>query len=175
MRPFVRAVDALALAGAALSAVLLAAICVMMAAEIVARYVFNADLPFSWEYSGYLMSAVFFLGAAYALRTGTHIRLGLLSQLPWPRARLAGEVLATVVGLAVAVLIAWSLGNEAWQAFLRDARSYTPMQTPLAYPKALPALGAALLCVQLLARLVAAFKGLAVEEPFGGAPVSADR
>lgn len=175
MRRFLHVVDVLGLAGAALSAAFLAAMCVMMAAEIFARYVLNTDLPFSWEYSGYLMSAVFFLGAAYALRTGTHIRLGLFGRLPWPRVRLAGEMLATLTGLVVCVVITWSLGDHAWQAYVRDARSYTPMQTPLAYPEALPALGAALLSIQLLARLVAAWKGLPLEDSFGETTISADR
>jgi TRAP-type C4-dicarboxylate transport system permease small subunit len=162
---FVAVVDALALAGAALAALALAATCVMMGAEVFARYALNTDLPFSWEYSGYLMSAVFFLGAAYALRSGTHIRLGLLNQLPWARARFAGELAATALGLAVAALVAWSLGDHAWQAWVRGAQSYTPMQTPLFIPQAVPAIGAALLCLQLLARLAAAWQRLPLEVP----------
>lgn len=170
-----RAVDALALAGAGLAAAALAATCLMMGAEIVARYAFNTDLPFSWEYSGYLMSAAFFLGAAYALRCGTHIRLGLLHQLPWPRVRLAGEMLSTVLALAVVALITWSLGDQAWQAWERGAQSYTPMQTPLFIPQALPAIGAVLLCLQLVARLVAAWCGLPLEKPPEEPSVSEER
>lgn len=170
-----RAVDALALGGAGLAALALAATCLMMGAEIVARYAFNIDLPFSWEYSGYLMSAAFFLGAAYALRCGTHIRLGLLHQLPWPRARLAGELLSTALALAVCLLITGSLGDQAWQAWERGAQSYTPMETPLFVPQALPAIGAALLCLQLVARLAAAWCGLPLEEAPEEPSVSEER
>ncbi|MFN2643768.1 MAG: TRAP transporter small permease subunit, partial [Burkholderiales bacterium] len=144
-------------------------------AEIFARYALNTDLPFSWEYSGYLMSAAFFLGAANALRCGSHIRLGLLLQLPWPRARLAAELIATLLALAVVTLIAWSLGAQAWQAWMRGAQSYTPMETPLAIPQAVPALGALLLCLQLVARLVAAVAGLPLEVPPDEPSVSEER
>ncbi len=147
----------------------------MMGAEVFTRYVLNSDLPFSWEYSGYLMSAAFFLGAAYALRSGTHIRLGLLSQMPWPRVRLAGEVVATLATLAVAAVMAWSLADQAWQAWERGAESFTPMETPLAIPQAVPAIGAAILCLQLVARLVAALAGLPLEAPPEEPSVSEDR
>lgn len=171
----VRAIDGLALAGAALGALALAAICLMMGAEIFARYALNTDLPFSWEYSSYLMSAAFFLGAAHALRCGTHIRLGLLQLLPWRGARVAGELVATILGLAVAALIMWSLADQAWQAWERGAESFTPMQTPLAIPQAAPALGAALLCLQLAARLVAVLAGLELETPPDELSVSEER
>lgn len=147
----------------------------MMGAEVFTRYALNSDLPFSWEYSGYLMSAAFFLGAAYALRSGTHIRLGLVSQMPWPRVRLAGEIVATLVALAVAAVMAWSLADQAWQAWERGAESFTPMETPLAIPQAVPAIGAAILCLQLVARLVAAVAGLPLEAPPDEPSVSEDR
>jgi len=162
---FVRVVDALSLGGAAVAALALAATCLMMGAEVFARYVLGTDLPFSWEYSGYLMSAAFFLGAAYALRCGTHIRLGLLGQLSRPRVRVAAETVATLLGLAVAVLLAWSFGDQAFQAWQRGAQSYTPMETPLFVPQAVPAIGALLLCLQLAARLAAARAGLPLEQP----------
>lgn len=158
-----------------LAALALAATCLMMGAEVFVRYALNADLPFSWEYSGYLMSAAFFLGAAYALRNGTHIRLGLLNQLPWPAARLAGEVIATLLAFAVAAIMTWSLGDQAWQAWERGATSFTPMETPLFIPQALPAIGAAILCLQLVARLVAAWAGLPLEAPSDAPSVSEDR
>lgn len=175
LRAFIRVVDGISLAGGVAAALAMAAMSAIMFAEIVARTVLGVALPFSWEYAAYLMSAVFFLGAAYTLRSGVHVRMGLFVQHASPAVARAMDAAASVLALAVAAFIAYALGDTAWQAHVRGARSFTPMETYLALPQAIPAVGAALLALQLVARLVTLAIGEPVERPPAGGEITVDR
>jgi TRAP-type C4-dicarboxylate transport system permease small subunit len=151
---FIRLVDRISAVAAGVAVAFLAAMAAIMLAEIFVRYFLNATLHFSWEFATYLMSSVFFLGSAYTLRTGGHIRMSIVSETVPASVRRALDVLCTLVGVGITLLIAVALVDLAWQSYLRGATSPTPMQTVLAIPQAGPALGACLLCLQMVARLV---------------------
>lgn len=155
--------DRVSAIAAAAAAIFLAAIAVMMLAEIFVRYVLGFSLLFTWEFSQYLMSAMFFWAAAYTLRTGGHIRIGLVLEMVPSNVRRALDIAATAVGLAVTAMIAAALVDLAWQSFVRGARSFTPVQTWLAVPQGLSALGACLLCLQMFVRVFCLLAGRATE------------
>jgi TRAP-type C4-dicarboxylate transport system permease small subunit len=166
---FIRLVDRVSVAAAAAAVVFLAAMTAIMLAEIFVRYFLNSTLHFSWEFASYLMASVFFLGSAYTLRTSGHIRMSILSEAVPERVRLALDVLCTIVGVAMTLIIAAALVDLAWQSYLRGVTSPTPTRTVLAIPQAGPALGACLLCLQVVARLVCLLIGRAPDlAPPGG-------
>ena len=164
MRAFLRLADLFALAGAALAALSLAAICLLLFAEIATRLLFGATLGDSWEFAAYFMSLTFLLGAAYTLRTGGHVRVSLLRSAD-KRRDAAIEFVASALGLALAIFMASALTELAWQSFARDVTSATPAQVPLFLPRTGWALGAWLLAFQLIARLVAIVLGEPIERP----------
>lgn len=164
LRGFAILVDMISLAGAVAAAVALASIALIMGTEIIARSAFGVSLDFSWEFSAYLMAALFFLGAAYTLRTGSHIRMGAAVEHFSPRVAAALDVAATLIGLAVMLLVTYALTDLAWQAHMRGSVSATPMETYMAVPQSVPAIGAAILVLQLLARLANRAVGLPVEQ-----------
>lgn len=166
---FVRLVDRVSAAAAAVAVVFLAAMAAIMLAEIFVRYFLNSTLQFSWEFASYLMSSVFFLGSAYTLRTSGHIRMSIVSETVPERVGLALDFLCTLAGIAITLLIAAALVDLAWQSYLRGVTSPTPTQTVLAIPQAGPALGACLLCLQMVARLLCLLIGRAPDlAPPGG-------
>lgn len=55
-----------------------------MMTEIVARYIFNAPFPWSFEFARYMLLFVFFLGVVECTRADEHIRMDLLFRL-FPR------------------------------------------------------------------------------------------
>lgn len=175
LRGYVRFADVLALAGAVAAAIALAVITTIMGAEILARAVLGFSLEFSWEYSTYLMAAMFFLGAAYTLRSGAHIRMGAAVEHLSPRVALALDVIATLIAIAVMSLVTYAMADLAWQAHLRGSISFTPMGTYMAIPQAFPAIGTAMVVIQLLARLAAHILGLPTETPVADDEVRADR
>ncbi|MGH6792869.1 MAG: TRAP transporter small permease subunit [Methyloceanibacter sp.] len=166
---FIRLVDRISAAAAAAAIVFLAAMAAIMLAEIFVRYFFNSTLHFSWEFASYLMSSVFFLGSAYTLRTSGHIRMSIVSETVPERVRLALDIVCTLIGVAITSLIAAALVDLAWQSYLRGVTSATPTETLLAIPQAGPALGACLLCLQMVARLACLLIGRAPDlAPPGG-------
>lgn len=149
---------------AALSALLTVSIVVMILSEIVARSLFNYSLSFAWEYSAYAMGVAMFGGAAYALRTGGHIRVSLLASSVPPRAAYWIDVFCTVVAIAISVFISYALVQFAWRSYLAGSTAPTVSATPLVIPQAAIAIGAALLSLQLVARLARLLLGRVPED-----------
>jgi C4-dicarboxylate transporter, DctQ subunit len=150
----VRAIERLSIAGGVAAGALLVAIAVLMLTEIVMRSFVGVPLSFSWEYSAYFMATVFFLGAAYALRAGGHVRVTLLYELlPDSLSRIL-ELTATLVGLVVSSYAAVAATGLALESLRRGTTSFTPTATPLFIPQSLVALGLALLAAQFVARLL---------------------
>ena len=166
LRRGLAAVDAIGVAAAWAAAACLAALTMLIAAEIALRSASNlipalpGSIPVAWEYSAYLMGNAFMLGAAATLRAGGHIRVGVLLSALGPRGLRAAEVAASAVGLAACLFLAHALGSFAADAFVRGQTSIASA-TPTWIPKAGLALGAAVLTLQMAARLVRGALGLA--------------
>jgi TRAP-type mannitol/chloroaromatic compound transport system permease small subunit len=124
---------------------------------------FAGGLSFSWEYSAYLMGAVFLFGAAAGLRAGSHVRVSLLLAQAKGRGMLLLEIVSTLIGLGVSGFLAWSLIRftiRAWNLGQLSSGSLTPLWIP----DALLSVGATLLALQFLARLLRVFLGLPTED-----------
>lgn len=120
-------------------------------------------LSFSWEYSAYLMGAVFLFGAAAGLRAGSHVRVTLLLAQAKGGRLMVLEVISTLIGLCVSGFLAWSLIRftiRAWNLGQLSSGSLTPLWIP----DALLSAGAVLLALQFAARLLRVFLGLPTED-----------
>lgn len=153
------AVDALSMAGAWASAASILAILALIVGEVFARNAFNYSLYFAWEFSAYFMGAAFMFGAGYALRASAQIRVNVLIDTVPPRMAWALELFATAVALAVCAYLANALLEMAWLSWTRHSRSAQPSELPLWIPQLAIAAGAALLTLQLCARLVRVLRG----------------
>ncbi len=153
-----RHIDRLAIWAAALAAACLISMAVLMMGEVIARSAFSQSLVFSWEFSGYLMGATFLFGAAHTLRSGGHVRVSLLAE-HLPRGLARGlDYFSTLVGIVVTAYILYALCDLTYSSYTRDIVSFTPTQTPLIVPQGVLAIGALLLFLQMLARLIRLFR-----------------
>lgn len=123
----------------------------------------GGEIIIAWEYSAYLMGAVFMFGAAAGLRAGSHVRVSILLANAGRGATLLLEVLSTAIGLAVSGFLAWSLLRFTLRAWETEQLSSGSL-TPLWIPDALLTLGAALLTLQMAARLLRILLGLPPED-----------
>ena len=172
MHRIISTIEAASRAGVAVAAVLVAAIFALMLAEIVARGAFSTSTLLSWEWSSYLMAAVMFLAAAGTARSGGHIRVGLPLS---PVIARPLEAVWTIIAIAVCAFLTWTMADLAWQAVSRGIVAQSPQQTPLAWSHVPNLIGAALLTLQLVARLLRVLLGMPPELPEESAPESADR
>ncbi len=158
---FRRAADAIALAGGYAAALCLAVLLALVTGEILLALAsrFFKSLPpgigIAWEYSSYLMGTAFMLGSGMTLRAGMHIRVELLLNVWGGRLTRIFEIAAAFVGAAFSGLLAWSLARFTLQSAASGQVSGESL-TPLWIPQSALTLGAAILFVQMLLRLVAA-------------------
>ena len=154
LRAFLALTDFLARLSGIAGGLLMAAIAVLIIAEVGMRALFNHSLTFAWEYATLCMGGAVFLGAAFTLRSDGHIRVNLLIEnVPEAAARLV-DMLCTVVGIAVCGFLARALTNKMLDDWRSGSTAPTPMETPLALADGVLALGMALLTLQMVARLV---------------------
>lgn len=119
-----------------------------MLIEIVSRGIFGNPTSWAFEYSGYLVAAGAFLGAAYANKSGGLVRVTALTERFSLRLQrivyLVGDIVSFVVLVGLALILTAYFGDT-----LQDGRrANTPTLTPLAYPMATMVIGVWLLCVE---------------------------
>jgi TRAP-type C4-dicarboxylate transport system permease small subunit len=146
----------------AASGVLAAFFMVLMAALVVVQIVARlagTQVPSADDFARLSMAASAFLGLAYALRTGAHIRVTLFVERAPPPVRTALEMICLAVAAAVSAWFAWATGQttvESWQF-----GEFTIGAIPI--PKWLPlggmCLGIALVAVAFLDDLIAVLRG----------------
>jgi TRAP-type mannitol/chloroaromatic compound transport system permease small subunit len=130
--------------------------------EVAARYVFDAPTMWAYETIYMLCAAMFMLGAAYALRTGAHVRTDVLWSRWSPRKRALIDTFAYAVFFFPAmVLILWVGAEAAWISLLTDERSPDTAWRPPLWPlKTVVPLAAALLLVQGMSELAKSMHAL---------------
>jgi len=159
---FLRPVDWLSGLANILAALCLYGIFLLVGAEIILRNVFLTSLDFSWDVSAYLMGAAFMLSAASAMKNGSHVRVTALRELLSEAGARRLDLLACLVGLVIAALLTWALGQMAWLSFLRGSTSASVVRIPLVWPQAVLTFGAGLMCLQILAQLLRVIRGEAL-------------
>lgn len=169
-RRLLAAINRLSAVAAWAAAAALALMAVLILAEVAMRNLAGSSLLVSWEYGAYAMAAVFFLAAGQTLKSGGHVRVGVAFELLGPAAARWLDLVATALALVFAGFIAFALIDLAVQSAIRGARTFLPSATPLAVPQAIVAVGAVILVLQLVARLLRLALGERVESGEGEGP-----
>lgn len=153
-----RALDGVYAASAVLAAFFMVVMTTLVVAQIGARLI-GAQIPSADDFARLAMAASAFLGLAFALRTGAHIRVTLLLEKAPAGMRRALEIASLVVASAVSAWFAWSTGVMAHDSW--TFAEYTIGQVPL--PKWIPiagmSLGIALVAIAFLEDLVDVLRG----------------
>ena len=125
--------------------------------EVVMRYVFNDPTRWAHELSGLLYAAIFFSGGAYALRHKGHVSVDILSSRLSPRGRAIADIITAPIVLSLCGVFLYYGSLLAWKALTRLETSHTPWGPPLGPVKLFMVLGAFLLTLQVLVKLVRDF------------------
>jgi TRAP-type mannitol/chloroaromatic compound transport system permease small subunit len=157
MRKFIfvlRAVDRLSEGIGLLISVLMPAMVVVLAIEVVARYVFNSPTLWAYDTAIFMFGYTGLLGGAYALKRKEHITVDLI----YARLSLRGKaVLDVITGLlffffmVLVVVYGWMTAIEAIKGAEKTA---TLWAAPIGHFKLMIPIGAALLIVQGLANWI---------------------
>lgn len=141
-----------------LSGVFLVLICLLVVAQIVARQL-GTMVPSADEFAAYAMAASGFLALPYALQRGAHIRVELLYRLLPSRARRAADVLSTLVGLLIALYLAWYCALFVLESYEFNEVSSGLLPIPMWLPQLPMVFGTLVLAVAMAERLWLACRG----------------
>ena len=152
--PFFRLLKWISVAGAAAGGAALIAITLIVAYDVIARFI---GYPTLWatEVAGYLLIAVGILGAGEALRRNEHFAMTLLIDAVRPSVRFWMSLVVWGALLLVAAGLVLGSVDLLANSLRFGLRSYTILRFPLAIPQALLLAGFAILTVALLVRVVA--------------------
>lgn len=155
MRPYL---SRLYLVCGGLAALFLVAIAVLVLLSITSRLL-GYSIPGLSAYAGYCMAASSFLALAYTFEHGGHIRVAIVLQNLRGRGRRLAELWCLSAGLFLAGYLAWfSIKMVRVSLEIGDV-SQAPDATPLWIPQLGMAIGATVLAIALLDRLIAVARG----------------
>ena len=140
------------LASGLLSAASLILICAMILAQVVARNL-GSTVRDAEEFAAWAMAAAGFFGLPYALHCGSHIRVSAVTRFVPESAHHAMEVLATVIGLALAAYLAWYCTTFVLESYRFNEVSQGLIPVPMWTVQVPMALGSILLTVAFAERL----------------------
>lgn len=136
-------------------------IVVLMAVNVVLRYLFSYGSVWGQELEWHLLAPLILFGIPYALLKGEHVRVDVLYAGFSERNQLYIDVVSQVLGILIAAVIVWLSLSYVQQAYVIDEKSPDP--GGLGYRwilKALIPAGFALLALQSFATLLGVFTRL---------------
>ena len=152
------ALDRLYRASGVLAGFFLVCIAAMTLAQIGGRMLSFAARSFD-DFAGFSMAASFFLGLAWTMRCGEHIRVSLLLQNMRGGTRRAFEIICLTVGLFLCGYFAWYSIDMTWTSYQLNDVSQGLVAVPLWLPQSGMALGLLVLVVALADDLLVTLAG----------------
>ena len=136
-------------------------IVVLMATNVVLRYLFSAGTVWAQELEWHLLVPLILFGMSYSLRHGEHVRVDILySKFP-DRAKAIVDLVSALLCMALSVLVIWLSLKYVQQSYVIDEGSPDPGGIPHRYLiKSLIPIGFALLFVQSIASALACIERL---------------
>ena len=160
MRGLARLAEFASRAGALVGAIALAAMIVIITAQVVSRRVLSAPLVVADELSGYLLVILTFMGLGYAFLHGDHIEVTLLIDRLGARTKARLRLLWCVIAAPYLLLLVVRTAALAWDSYRNQTFSVSATNFVLWPIQAFVPLGFAVLLLQLLAELLLAARGL---------------
>jgi TRAP-type C4-dicarboxylate transport system permease small subunit len=132
------------------SGVLILASMLIICYGVVLRYVLGASTVWQTELAVYFLMFAAFVGGAYGLKHGDHVKLDVVvNRLPG-RVRLFTNFVAAVLGFLFIAVIGVLSFELWWDAVQTGRRSSTAWNIPLGYPYFMLPLGMTLMALQYL-------------------------
>ena len=101
--------------------------------DVLLRYFFNRPSIWVTEVSTYLLLYIVFLGTAYALQEGFHIRATFVVDLLSDNKKRFLNLITSILSMIFTLVLLWQTSVMTWAAFKEDWRSITMLMAPFAY------------------------------------------
>lgn len=146
-----RVIDALGRATSWLALVIV----VLMAVNVILRYLFSYGTVWAQELEWHLLAPLILFGMSYALLHGEHVRVDVLYAKFSSANKLRVDVIGALLCIAISVIIIWLSIKYVQQAWVIDEKSPDPGGLPYRWAlKALIPVGFFFLILQSIATLL---------------------
>jgi TRAP-type C4-dicarboxylate transport system permease small subunit len=136
--------------------------------DVFLRYVFGRPTIWITEISTYLFLYVIYLGTAYALQQGMHIKVTFLLNPFGPRSRRVIDLITSIFATFFTLILLWQTSVMTWVAFKGKWTSPTILNAPYVYIHVVIVFGTLLLLLSFICSTILQFTG-EESEPGGGA------
>lgn len=147
-------------AGMVAASIVLFAMMAMIALEVFIRNAFSMSLEITDEYSGYLVVAIFFLGAAFSLREEALLRVDFLFKKLKPRLQLGLMIVFDILALIFSGIVTYELAKFTFSAWRQGVFAPTTVMTPLYLPELVMPIGMMLVCFVLISNIASSIHAL---------------
>lgn len=103
-------------------------------ADVFGRYFLNNPISNVTETTEHSLFYVTFLGAAWILKKGAHVRIDVVYNMLNPQTQALLNFITSVFGVIVCLVLTWAGGQATWNAFVRGtpfATLWAPPQWPV--------------------------------------------
>lgn len=154
MKTFCRIIDTLNEWVARVSAWLIVPLVLIVAMDVVLRYIFNRPTTWSWDITVQLLGALTMLSGGYILLTGGHVSVDAVT-MRWSRRKKAIIELVTSVFFFFAIgVMLWSTADAAWSSLKIRECFPSFFAAPIYQLKIIIVLGAFLLLLQGIVKFI---------------------
>lgn len=142
--------------------VTVAGICViatslLVTAEIFLRTLFDTSTLIADEYSSYLLCAMTFLGASYAMSKGAFLSVDIIYDKFNCRIKKIVDVFNILIGIIYMLFVTYFCWNVFEASLTGNIIAVTYSRTPLKYPQSVMVVGCVLVILQLFLELIKSF------------------
>ena len=107
----------------------------LVSADVIVRKVFGIAFVGADELGGYALAMATSWALAYAFFEGSHIRVNVFHMTLAPRPKALLDLLAVVVTAALVGMLGWQVWVVAFDSWVFDCVSNTPLRVPLWIPQ----------------------------------------
>lgn len=126
----------------------------LITVEVAGRTLLGKSTLICDEYTGYILCAMTFLGAAYSLQEGAFLRVDILYERFGDRFRQVVDILNWIVGLVYVLFLFRFCYSVFMYSLEKNVVSISFSRTKLAYPQSVMLIGCSMLLVQIIVELV---------------------
>jgi TRAP-type C4-dicarboxylate transport system permease small subunit len=132
--------------------------------DVILRYFFSRPTVWITEVSTYLFLYVIYLGTAYALQQGMHLKVTFLLDLLKGKGTRVINLITSIFAAFFTFVLLWQGSVMTWTAFKKNWTSPTILNAPYAYIHAIIVLGALLLFISFVCSTILEFTGEETEK-----------
>lgn len=133
--------------------------------DVILRYFFNRPSIWITEVSAYLFLYMIFLGTAYALQQGLHIKVSFVVDRFGAGKKRILNLITALASMAFCFVLLWQTSEMTWTAFKKNWVSPTMLNAPYVYIYVVMVFGSLMLFITFLLATILEFKtGETIEE-----------